>query len=66
MPSPSSSPDAPARRESSHHRRRAGRGVVAGRQPRVAFRFTLTGDRISTIELLADPQTLTGLELEIL
>ena len=37
-----------------------------GGKPRVAFRFTIAGDRISTIELLADPQTLTGLELEIL
>ncbi len=37
-----------------------------GGTPRVAFRFTLTGDRISSIELLADPETLTGLELEIL
>jgi RNA polymerase sigma-70 factor (ECF subfamily) len=37
-----------------------------GGQPRVAFRFTIEGDRISGIELLADPQTLGGLELEIL
>jgi RNA polymerase sigma factor (sigma-70 family) len=37
-----------------------------GGTPRVAFRFRLAGDRISSIELLADPETLAGLELEIL
>jgi RNA polymerase sigma-70 factor (ECF subfamily) len=40
-----------------------------GGQPRVAFRFTLTdtadGSRITSIELLADPETLGALALEI-
>jgi RNA polymerase sigma factor (sigma-70 family) len=38
----------------------------AGGTPRVAFAFTLADDRITAIDLLADPDTLVALDLEIL
>jgi RNA polymerase sigma-70 factor (ECF subfamily) len=38
----------------------------AGGNPRVAFLFTIAGGRISAIDLLADPETLAALNVEIL
>jgi RNA polymerase sigma-70 factor (ECF subfamily) len=38
----------------------------AGGRPRVVFAFTIEGDRITAIDLLADPKTLAGLDLEVL
>ncbi|HEV8565601.1 MAG TPA: hypothetical protein VGQ92_00720 [Actinoplanes sp.] len=38
----------------------------AGGRPRVVFAFTIEGDRITAIDLLADPETLAGLDLEVL
>jgi hypothetical protein len=38
----------------------------AGGKPRLVFAFTIEDDRITAIDLLADPQTLAGLDLEIL
>jgi RNA polymerase sigma-70 factor (ECF subfamily) len=37
-----------------------------GGQPRVAFVFTLAGDRIAGIDLVADPASLEELAVEIL
>jgi predicted RNA-binding protein len=37
----------------------------AGGRPRVVFAFTIEGDRITAIDLLADHKTLAGLDLEV-
>jgi hypothetical protein len=37
-----------------------------GGKPRVVFSFTIEGDRIVGIDLLADPEKLAGLDLAIL
>jgi RNA polymerase sigma-70 factor (ECF subfamily) len=39
---------------------------LAGGRPRVVFRFTIDRDRIATIELLADPERIQGLDLLLL
>ncbi len=56
-PGASSAHTAAKRRVDHHH--------VASR-PRVVFAFTIEGDRITAIDLLADPETLAGLDLEVL
>jgi RNA polymerase sigma-70 factor, ECF subfamily len=38
----------------------------SGGKPRVAFAFTIEGDRITAIDLLADPETLAGFDLQFL
>lgn len=37
---------------------------MAGKTPRVVFEFVIDGDRITEIDLLAVPDTLTGIDLE--
>ena len=44
----------------------AGAVWAPGGQPRVVFGFTIAGGRIVEIELLADPERLRQLDLEIL
>jgi len=41
----------------------AGLAWVAGGQPRVVFEFTITGGKISAIDLVADPERLSQLDL---
>jgi RNA polymerase sigma factor (sigma-70 family) len=38
----------------------------AGGKPRVAFAFTIVGDRITVIDMLADPEALAGMDMEVL
>jgi RNA polymerase sigma-70 factor (ECF subfamily) len=44
----------------------AGAVWAPGGRPRVVFGFTIAGDKIVEIELLADPESLGQLDLEIL
>ena len=39
---------------------------LVGGRPRVVYRFTTRGERIAGIELIADPDRLAGLDLEVL
>ena len=36
-----------------------------GGKPQVVFRFTVDGDLISGIEMIGDPDTISGLDLEL-
>jgi hypothetical protein len=44
---------------------KAGAAWIHADQLRVVFRFTVRGDRISRIDLVADPESLAGIDLAV-
>ena len=54
------------RAENPAGRQPSGAVWASGGQPRVAFAFTITGGKVVTIDMIADPEHLPGLEVVML